>query len=68
MASPDFNQQIVAEFRANGGKVGRMFEGMPMLLLTTTGAKSGSVGGTQRTSSAAAASASRIFPATFATW
>jgi deazaflavin-dependent oxidoreductase (nitroreductase family) len=38
---PDFNQQIIAEFRANGGKVGGMFANMPLLLLTSTGAKSG---------------------------
>ena len=37
----DFNQQVIAEFRANGGKVGGRFAGAPMLLLTTTGAKSG---------------------------
>jgi deazaflavin-dependent oxidoreductase (nitroreductase family) len=37
----DFNQQVIEEFRANGGKVGGMFEGAPMMLLTTTGAKSG---------------------------
>jgi deazaflavin-dependent oxidoreductase (nitroreductase family) len=37
----NFNQQIIEEFRANGGKVGGMFEGAPMLLLTTVGAKSG---------------------------
>ena len=37
----DFNTQVIEEFRANGGKVGGMFEGAPMLLLTTTGAKSG---------------------------
>ena len=42
MADPnDFNQSIIDEFRANGGKVGGPFEGAPMLLLTTTGAKSG---------------------------
>nr|BBH85427.1 hypothetical protein KTC_01780 [Thermosporothrix sp. COM3] len=35
------NEAIIAEFRANGGKVGGPFEGAPMLLLTTTGAKSG---------------------------
>lgn len=41
-ASPhDFNQSIIAEFRANGGKVGGPFAGAPLLLLTTTGAKSG---------------------------
>ncbi|WP_433438863.1 nitroreductase/quinone reductase family protein [Nonomuraea sp. CA-141351] len=37
----DFNQQVIEEFRANGGKVGGMFEGAPLVLLTTTGAKSG---------------------------
>ena len=37
----DFNQQIIAEFRANGGVVGGRFAGAPMLLLATTGAKSG---------------------------
>jgi len=36
-----FNQQLIEEFRANGGKVGGRFEGRPVLLLTTTGAKSG---------------------------
>ena len=37
----DFNARIIAEFRANGGKVGPPFEGAPMVLLTTTGARSG---------------------------
>ncbi|MEU4517484.1 nitroreductase family deazaflavin-dependent oxidoreductase [Amycolatopsis sp. NPDC024027] len=37
----DFNNQVVAEFRANEGKVGNYFEGKNVLLLTTTGAKSG---------------------------
>jgi deazaflavin-dependent oxidoreductase (nitroreductase family) len=37
----DFNAGIIAEFRANAGKVGGMFEGADMLLLHTTGAKSG---------------------------
>ncbi|MGH2598292.1 MAG: nitroreductase family deazaflavin-dependent oxidoreductase [Dehalococcoidia bacterium] len=37
----DFNQRIIAEFRANGGVVGGRFAGAPMLLLTTVGAKSG---------------------------
>ena len=36
-----FNKSIVDEFRANGGKVGGQFEGANLLLLTTTGAKSG---------------------------
>jgi deazaflavin-dependent oxidoreductase (nitroreductase family) len=37
----DDNQQIIDEFRANGGKVGDVFEGAPLLLLHSTGAKSG---------------------------
>ena len=37
----DFNKRIIEEFRANGGKVGGPFAGAPVLLLTTTGAKSG---------------------------
>ncbi|MFF2303222.1 nitroreductase/quinone reductase family protein [Streptomyces sp. NPDC058128] len=38
---PDFNRQVIEEFRANGGRVGGMFEGASLLLLTTTGARSG---------------------------
>src|SRR4051794_34803081 len=37
----DFNRAIVEEFRANGGKVGGGFEGAPVLVLHSTGAKSG---------------------------
>jgi deazaflavin-dependent oxidoreductase (nitroreductase family) len=37
----DFNQQVVEEFRANGGKVGGPFESLPLVLLHHTGAKSG---------------------------
>jgi deazaflavin-dependent oxidoreductase (nitroreductase family) len=37
----DFNQGIIEEFRANGGRVGGPFAGAPVLLLTTTGVKSG---------------------------
>jgi deazaflavin-dependent oxidoreductase (nitroreductase family) len=37
----DFNSAIIEEFRANGGKVGGQFDGAPLLLLTSTGAKSG---------------------------
>jgi deazaflavin-dependent oxidoreductase (nitroreductase family) len=37
----EFNQHIIAEFRANGGKVGGLFADTPLLLLTTIGAKSG---------------------------
>lgn len=36
-----FNQQVIEEFRANGGAVGGMFEGAPLVLLTTTGARTG---------------------------
>lgn len=37
----DWNQQIIAEFRANGGKVGGPFANNTLLLLHTTGARSG---------------------------
>ena len=37
----DWNSQMIEQFRANEGKVGGMWEGRPLLLLTTTGAKSG---------------------------
>lgn len=37
----DFNSNVIEEFRANGGKVGGYFEGRPLLILTTIGAKSG---------------------------
>ena len=37
----EFNKSIIEEFRANEGKVGGQFEGASLLLLTTTGAKSG---------------------------
>jgi deazaflavin-dependent oxidoreductase (nitroreductase family) len=37
----DFNRALIAEFRANGGTVTGPFEHAPLLLLTTTGAKSG---------------------------
>ena len=36
-----FNNAIIEEFRANDGVVGGPFEGATLLLLTTTGAKSG---------------------------
>jgi hypothetical protein len=36
-----FNTTVVDEFRANDGKVGGQFAGSDLLLLTTTGAKSG---------------------------
>ena len=42
MSTPsDFNAAVIAEFRANGGRVGGRFEGAPLLLLHHTGARSG---------------------------
>ena len=37
----DYNRQLIEDFRANRGKNGGPFAGRPLLLLTTTGAKSG---------------------------
>ncbi len=37
----DFNRTLIDEFRAKDGKVSGHFEGAPLLLLTTTGAKTG---------------------------
>jgi deazaflavin-dependent oxidoreductase (nitroreductase family) len=37
----DWNNGVIAEYRANGGRLGGQFEGGPILLLHTTGAKSG---------------------------
>jgi deazaflavin-dependent oxidoreductase (nitroreductase family) len=37
----DWNAGVIDEFRANEGQVGGMFEGAPLLILHTTGAKSG---------------------------
>jgi deazaflavin-dependent oxidoreductase (nitroreductase family) len=37
----DWNVKIIDEFRTNHGKVGGPFEGLPMLLLTHRGAKTG---------------------------
>jgi len=37
----DWNDKVIAEFRANQGRVGGSFEGAPLLLLHSTGAKSG---------------------------
>jgi deazaflavin-dependent oxidoreductase (nitroreductase family) len=36
-----FNNDVIEEFRANGGVCGGPFEGAPMILVTMTGAKSG---------------------------
>ena len=41
MSLADFNAQVIEEFRANGGRVGGIHEGVPLLLLHHTGAKSG---------------------------
>ncbi len=37
----EWNRQVIEEFRANEGKVGGFFENATLLLLHTTGAKSG---------------------------
>jgi deazaflavin-dependent oxidoreductase (nitroreductase family) len=37
----DWNSRTIEEFRSNGGKVGGVWKDRPLLLLTTTGAKSG---------------------------
>lgn len=37
----DWNARVIEEFRENGGVVGGVFEGRPLLLLHTTGAKTG---------------------------
>jgi deazaflavin-dependent oxidoreductase (nitroreductase family) len=37
----DFNQHVIDEFRANRGRVGGPFEGGRLILLTTTGARTG---------------------------
>lgn len=39
--TPDWNTKIIEQFRANQGRVGANFEGAPLLLLHTTGAKTG---------------------------
>jgi len=38
---PSWNDKIITEFRANNGKVGGQFEGIPLLLLHHTGARTG---------------------------
>ena len=37
----DFNERNIAEFRANHGRVGGQFEGAPLVVLHTVGARSG---------------------------
>ena len=39
----DWNNGVIAEFRANEGRVGGYFEGAPMILLHHIGARSGTV-------------------------
>ena len=41
MSGSDYNARIIDEFRANEGRVGGSFEGVPLLLLHHTGARSG---------------------------
>jgi deazaflavin-dependent oxidoreductase (nitroreductase family) len=44
METKDYNEQVIREFRANKGRVGHLggfLKDFPVLLLTTTGAKSG---------------------------
>jgi len=40
-AMDQLNQAVISEFRTNQGKVGGAMDGMPILLLTMTGAKTG---------------------------
>jgi len=37
----EFNAKVIEEFRANAGRCGGYFEGSPLLLLTTQGARTG---------------------------
>lgn len=41
MSDNDFNRRNIEEFRANHGRVGGQFEGAPVLLLHSIGARSG---------------------------
>ncbi len=41
MSDSDFNRRNIEEFRANHGKLGGQFEGAPVLLLHTVGARTG---------------------------
>ena len=43
MSANEWNDKIIAEFRANDGKVGGPFEGATIALITHTGAKTGTV-------------------------
>ena len=45
---PNFNQEIIEQFRSNNGTmVSGMFKGAPLLLLTSTGAKRARRGSTR---------------------
>jgi len=37
----EFNKRVMAEFHANGGRLGGRFEGTEILILTSTGARTG---------------------------
>ena len=39
VAVNEFNRGVIDEFRTNEGQVGGMFQGAPMLLLTSIGAR-----------------------------
>jgi deazaflavin-dependent oxidoreductase (nitroreductase family) len=41
VSEDDFNRRNIEEFRANHGRLGGQFEGAPVLLLHSTGARSG---------------------------
>ena len=41
MSRSDYNARVIDEFRANEGRLGGSFEGVPLLLLHHTGARSG---------------------------
>ena len=41
MTDDDFNRRNIEEFRANHGRIGGQFEGAPVLLLHSKGARSG---------------------------
>jgi deazaflavin-dependent oxidoreductase (nitroreductase family) len=38
---PDLNEQVIEDFRANQGRVGGPFEGLPVILIHHIGAKTG---------------------------
>ena len=43
MSLEEMNRNVIEEFRRNNGKVSGQFEGMPLLLINSIGAKSGEV-------------------------